>query len=298
MQFVTEQAPGKLNLALDVLSKRPDGYHEMRMLMQTVRLCDTVSLRLVPTGPWQLTCCDEAGRPGRLPQGPENLAYRAAELFCRAIGHFPEGLSIEITKRIPMQAGMAGGSADAAAVLRGLNRLYDGKLSQDKLLDLAAQLGSDVPYCVLGGTMLAEGRGEILTPWPRLPSCGFVLCKPAFSCPTGALFAALDETQRAAATCADAVRRPDFAALRGALERGDLAALGRGLCNVFGPVLAQRHPEVLALQEALLETGALGAQLTGTGSVVFGLYPTFDAARAAAAQLRGNGANIFVAAPV
>lgn len=308
MQFVTEQAPGKLNLALDVLSKRPDGYHEMRMLMQTVSLCDTVSLRLVPTGPWQLTCCDEAGRPGRLPQGPENLAYRAAELFCRAIGHFPEGLSIEITKRIPMQAGMAGGSADAAAVLRGLNRLYDGKLSQDKLLDLAAQLGSDVPYCVLGGTMLAEGRGEILTPWPRLPSCGFVLCKPAFSCPTGALFAALDEAARGAAArsglaaadgaAAPGVRRPDFAALRGALDGGDLAALGRGLCNVFGPVLAQRHPEVLALQEALLETGALGAQLTGTGSVVFGLYPTFDAARAAAAQLRGNGANIFVAAPV
>ena len=183
MQFVTEQAPGKLNLALDVLSKRPDGYHEMRMLMQTVSLCDTVTLRLTPSGPWQLTCCDEAGQPGRLPQGPENLAYRAAELFCRAIGHFPEGLSIEITKRIPMQAGMAGGSADAAAVLRGLNRLYGGALSQAQLLDLAAQLGSDVPYCVLGGTMLAEGRGEILTPWPRLPSCGFVLCKPAFSCP-------------------------------------------------------------------------------------------------------------------
>lgn len=326
MQFVTEQAPGKLNLALDVLSKRPDGYHEMRMLMQTVRLCDTVTLRLTPSGPWQLTCCDEAGQPGRLPQGPENLAYRAAELFCRAIGHFPEGLSIEITKRIPMQAGMAGGSADAAAVLRGLNRLYDSRLSQDKLLDLAAQLGSDVPYCVLGGTMLAEGRGEILTPWPQLPSCGFVLCKPALSCPTGALFAALDEMQRAAATRADAaaadetaarsaaaaaqaglaapagaaqaVRRPDFAALRGALERGDLAALGRGLCNVFGPVLAQRHPEVLALQKALLATGALGAQLTGTGSVVFGLYPTFDAARAAADSLRGNDASIFVAGPV
>ena len=130
--------------------------------MQTVSLCDTVTLRLTPSGPWQLTCCDEAGQPGRLPQGPENLAYRAAELFCRAIGHFPEGLSIEITKRIPMQAGMAGGSADAAAVLRGLNRLYDGALSQARLLDLAAQLGSDVPYCVLGGTMLAEGRGEIL----------------------------------------------------------------------------------------------------------------------------------------
>ena len=317
MQFVTEQAPGKLNLALDVLSKRPDGYHEMRMLMQTVRLCDTVTLRLTPSGPWQLTCCDEAGQPGRLPQGPENLAYRAAELFCRAIGHFPEGLSIEITKRIPMQAGMAGGSADAAAVLRGLNRLYDGRLSQDKLLDLAAQLGSDVPYCVLGGTMLAEGRGEILTPWPRLPSCGFVLCKPAFSCPTGALFAALDETQRAAAARAaaaaaaadetaarssavpagQAIRRPDFAALRGALDGGDLAALGRGLCNVFGPVLAQRHPEVLALQEALLETCALGAQLTGTGSVVFGLYPTVDAAQAAADRLRGNDASIFVAGP-
>lgn len=123
--------------------------------------------------------------------------------------------------------------------------------------DLAAQLGSDVPYCVLGGTMLAEGRGEILTPWPQLSSCGFVLCKPAFSCPTGALFAALDAAQRTAAARADAVRRPDFAALRGALERGDLTALGQGLCNVFGPVLAQRHPEVLALQDALLASGAL-----------------------------------------
>ena len=193
---------------------------------------------------------------------------------------------------------MAGGSADAAAVLRGLNRLYGGALSQAQLLDLAAQLGSDVPYCVLGGTMLAEGRGEILTPWPRLPSCGFVLCKPAFSCPTVALFAALDAAQRAAAARADAVRRPDFAALRGALERGDLTALGRGLCNVFGPVLAQRHPEVLALQDALLASGALGAQLTGTGSVVFGLYPTVDAARDAADRLRVDDARIFVVGPV
>ena len=146
--------------------------------------------------------------------------------------------------------------------------------------------------------MLAEGRGEILTPWPRLSSCGFVLCKPAFSCPTGALFAALDAAQRAAAARADAVRRPDFAALRGALERGDLTALGRGLCNVFGPVLAQRHPEVLALQDALLASGALGAQLTGTGSVVFGLYPTVDAARDAADRLHVDDARIFVVGPV
>ena len=182
--------------------------------------------------------------------------------------------------------------------MRGLNRLYDGALSQARLLDLAAQLGSDVPYCVLGGTMLAEGRGEILTPWPRLSSCGFVLCKPAFSCPTGALFAALDAVQRAAAARTDAVRRPDFAALRGALERGDLTALGQGLCNVFGPVLEQRHPEVLALQDALLASGALGAQLTGTGSVVFGLYPTVDAARDAADRLHVDDARIFVVGPV
>lgn len=288
---ITEQAPGKLNLALDVLAKRDDGYHEMRMLMQTVSLCDTVTIAPSAVGVWQLCCCDEAGHLQQFPQGPDNLAWRAAELFCRATGERPQGLSIVIRKRIPMQAGMAGGSADAAAMLRAMNRLYGMPLNTASLCRLALELGSDVPYCVGGGTVLAEGRGEQLTVWPTIPQAGFLLCKPSFRVPTASLFAALDKAP-------PPQQRPDFDALHQALESGDLMALGTHLCNVFHPLLQATHPEIAQLTRLLQRSGALGAQLTGTGSVVFGIYPNLAAAQRAAAQLHGYVPELYVAQPV
>lgn len=264
MTVLREPAWGKLNLALDVGALRPDGYHEMRMIMQTVTLCDQLTIQL-DTGRWWVN------GPDSLPHDERNLALRAARAFCEATQHTPDGVEITLDKQIPTCAGMGGGSADAAAVLRALQRHYGAPLSQSALLDVAAQVGSDVPFCLRGGTMLAEGRGEVLTPLPALPQCSIVLCKPEFSVSTPALFRALDAQPP--------VRRPDFDRLIGSL--GDLPVFAAAMENVFEPLLAQQYPELYQIRDTLLENGALGAMLTGTGSVVFGIFDAPDAAEKA-----------------
>ena len=193
-------AYAKLNLSLDVLDKRPDGYHEMKMVMQTVTLRDHISLETGTGRPLEMR-----SNLGFLPADEHNLAAAAALALCRETGTDPGGLSIKLDKTIPVCAGMAGGSADAAAVLRGLNQVLGLDLSQARLEEIGALVGSDVPYCVGGGTALAEGRGEILTPLPSLPHCHVVLCKPAFSVSTPELFRALDGCRIR--------RRPDTAGL-------------------------------------------------------------------------------------
>ena len=180
-------AYAKLNLSLDVLGKRPDGYHDMRMVMQTVGLTDTLRLETGTGQPLRME-----SNLGFLPADEGNLAAAAALRLCEAAGVDHGGLSIKLDKTIPVCAGMAGGSADAAAVLRGLNKLLGLGLSWERLEEIGALVGSDVPYCVGGGTALAEGRGEILTPLPPLPHCQVVLCKPAFSVSTPELFKTLD----------------------------------------------------------------------------------------------------------
>ncbi len=268
MKTATERAPGKLNLTLDVCGRRPDGYHEMQMVMQSVALCDLVTVRLGTGKPWSVRTDAPA-----LPDGPENLAWKAAAAFERAFGSLG-GVQILIEKHLPAQAGMAGGSSDAAAVLRALNRLCGFPFSQRALAKLGEQVGSDVPYCVHGGTMLAEGRGEVLTALPQIPDCWALLCKPAFSISTPELFRELDG-------CA-VRRRPDNAAMRQALQDGDLERIGRLLYNVFEPVVRAQYPVVGQITGAMRELGALGTALTGTGSVVYGIFST--QAHAAAAQ--------------
>lgn len=263
-----EPAYAKLNLALDVGALRPDGYHEMRMLMQTITLCDRVTIRL-DAGRWW------ADGPDALPHDERNLALRAARVFCQAADIPSGGMEITLEKQIPTCAGLGGGSADAAAVLRALQRYYGSPLSRRALLDAAAQVGSDVPFCLVGGTMLAEGRGERLTAVPALPPCEIVLCQPDFASPTPALFRALD--------AAPPTTRPDFPRLLDAL--GDLPAFAAAMENVFEPVLAAQHPQLGQIRRTLLEHGALGAMLTGTGSVMFGLFADRAAAERARAAL-------------
>lgn len=266
-------ACAKLNLSLDVLNKRPDGYHEMKMVMQTVSLRDRLT---VETG---------TGRPlemrsnlGFLPADEHNLAAAAALALCRETGTDPGGLSIKLDKSIPVCAGMAGGSADAAAVLRGLNELLGLGLSQSRLEEIGALVGSDVPYCVGGGTALAEGRGEVLTSLPSLPHCHVVLCKPAFSVSTPELFRALDGCRIR--------RRPDTAGLIDALTAGDLPGVARRMYNVFEDVLPQRrYQEVCTIKNSLIQHGALGASMSGTGPTVFGLFDRQQAAEDARAAL-------------
>ena len=270
MRSVSRKAFGKLNLTLDVLGRRSDGYHELRMLMQTVSLADDVTVAVETGGGW---ICDCAVSP------EDNLAIKAARAFFARTGHDPHGLTVVIEKRIPVGGGMAGGSADAAATLHALNALYGDPFSVAELCALGAQVGSDVPYCVLGGTAKAEGRGEKLTRLAPMPDCFFVTVKPDFSVSTPALFRALDAQT---ITC-----RPHTDAAIAALQKGDLPALCGCMANVFEPVLEREHPVIRDLREALMAHGALTACLTGTGSVVYGVFADKAAADAAASALHG-----------
>ena len=179
MTTLYEGAFAKVNLTLDVLGKRPDGYHDLQSVMQTISIRDDVELDIDTGKPWTLSCSAEG-----IPEDDRNLAWKAAKVFCDKLGKDPNGLSIRITKRIPSGAGLGGGSADAAAVLRALNRFYDSPLSVFALAELGAQVGSDVPFCTLTGTAMVEGRGERLRPLPPMPDCTFVVCKPVFSVST------------------------------------------------------------------------------------------------------------------
>lgn len=272
MISVTEKAYGKLNLLLDVHGLRDDGYHEMSMIMQSVDLCDDVTVTVSHEGNWICRC-----NLPNVPSGMENLALRAADVFFQAYGNRPAGVEVVIHKRIPMQGGMAGGSADAAAVLRGLNRIYDEPFSMEELAELGAAVGSDVPYCVINGTVLARGRGEILKPLPKLPDAVFVLVRPDFSVSTPELFRRLDS--------APIEKHPDVESAVASLKQGDLTGLCNCIGNVFQPVLSAQYPVIDEICARLDFLGAKASALTGTGSVVFGVFDDAEIARKACAEL-------------
>lgn len=275
-----ERAWAKINLTLDVTGKRADGYHDMAMVMETVELCDILRFSHEGQG------LQVRSNLNFLPEDAGNLAAIAARQFEKATGRSVEPLTIEIEKHIPVCAGTAGGSSDAAAVLRYLNRAMETHLSREELEEMGASIGSDVPYCVAGGTALAQGRGERLTNLPRLPRCGFVLCKPAFSISTPALFAQLDRCKLS--------RHPDTQGVRQALAVGDLAGVARRLYNVFEDVLLPRQRRAVEeIKHALIDGGALGAAMTGTGPTVFGLFADDDRASATAERLRESYPDTF-----
>ena len=283
MAVLEVRAYAKLNLALDVLGRRADGYHEMRMVMQSVTLSDRIRLETGTGRPLRMTT-----DLGFLPSNEKNLAAVAALRLCEAAGVSSEGLAFDLSKTIPVCAGLAGGSADAAAVLRGLNRLMRLGLSSAELAEIGARVGSDVPYCVRGGTALAEGRGERLTPLPPLPRCHVVLCKPAFSVSTPDLFERIDGVRLR--------RRPDTLGLLGALEAGDLAGVARRMYNVFEDALPPRRAgEIGEIRNSLIQYGALGASMSGTGPTVFGLFRDASAARHACSALRETYRETFLA---
>ena len=275
-----EHASAKLNLSLDVLGRAEGGYHPMRMVMQSVDFGDDVEIELTD-GPFTLD-------PGAvyLPRDERNLAMKAAMLFLEGSGH---GASIRITKRSPVCAGMGGGSSDAAAVLRGLNRLTGNARSEAELCALAEKIGSDVAFCVAGGTQLAEGRGEKLTPLPALPDCAIVIAKPAFAISTPELFSKIDARKSR--------MHPDTAGMIAALETADLGGICRRMYNVFEDVLPRNCGEIASIKSALLSAGALGAAMTGTGSAVFGLLDRSEAARTAYEELHEHYAECWLTRP-
>ncbi len=268
----TEPACAKLNLALDILGKRPDGYHEMRMVMQSIDLADHVTVSTCPGKEIVVT----TDLP-YLPKGDGNIAAKAALWFFSSVGMEPEGLAIDIQKNVPVCAGMAGGSSDGAAVLRVLRRLYMPDMTEEQLEEIGALVGSDVPYCVRGGTVLAEGRGERLTDLPPLPPCWLVVCKPSCSVSTPELFA---QVRLKKLRC-----HPDTAGMLNALERQDLEGIARRLYNVFEDVLPRRYAEVFVIKNELLELGAMAASMTGSGPTVFGIFQDQETAAQAAGAL-------------
>lgn len=280
-----EGAFAKINLTLDVLGKRPDGYHDIQSVMQTISIRDDVEVEVGTAKPWTLSCDKED-----VPQDSSNLAWKAAEMFCRAAKRDPEGVAIRITKRIPTQAGLGGGSADAAAVLRALNRHYDYPFSVYALAELGAEVGSDVPFCTLGGTVLCQGRGERLRKLPDLPETLFVVCKPDFPVSTPELYRRLDETAIA--------RRPDHTAMEAAIVQGDVGAIAGQLCNVFEPVVTEKHLELNYFKSLMNSYGALGFAMSGSGPSVYAIAPSFEYAAVICTMLKDNYPQVFIAKTV
>jgi len=285
MENCTREAPAKVNLALDVLGRRPDGYHEMRMVMQTVSLADTVTLREAVGG---FTLFAQGLE---LPAGKKTMEETAAEAFFQAAGLPMPGLAAALEKRTPAYAGLGGGSADAAALLRLLRERYAPDMPPEALEAVGLTVGSDVPFCVRGGTVLAEGRGEVLTDLPPLPDCRFVICKPDFGLPTPRMFARL----RLDGACP----RPDVDGMLAALERGDLKGAADRVGNVFERALErEERREIDGIKETLLRRGALAAAMSGSGPAVFGLFPPEAETAGAVEELRSRYAQVFPAEPV
>ena len=285
MKTLIEPACAKLNLTLDVLGKREDGYHDLKSIMQTVEYCDDIRMEIGTGAPWRLTCTDPD-----IPADSRNLAWKAARAFYDATGIADEGLTIHITKRIPSQAGMGGGSSDAAAVLRALNRNYGNPLTPTALADVGAKVGSDVPFCVIGGTVMCEGRGERLRPITPLPDCVILVCKPEFSMSTPALYRELDE--------AGIETHPDNDAMELALRIGDLTVIGSLLSNVFDPVVSASYPLMDQLRQMYMDAGAYGCQMSGSGSAFFGMMPDLDTADTLALTLKTLCREVFITRPV
>lgn len=284
MNNSTRPAPAKVNLALDILGRRPDGYHDMRMVMQTISLCDTVTVRETGEGFTLHTGGDF------IPAGKKTLEQRAAEAFFEAAGLPMPGLRVTLEKVTPAYAGLGGGSADVAALLRILRTAYAPEMSTGELERIGFAVGSDMPFCIHGGTCLAEGRGEVLTDLPPLPDCWFVLCKPDFGIPTPSLFARVDG--------GELTRRPDIDGMRLALEAGDLAGVAARLGNVFEEVLPEEYREVFTIKDWLMDLGALNAAMSGSGPTVFGIFAEQETARSAAAVLKETYQQTYLAVPV
>ncbi len=269
------QALAKINLGLDILGKRPDGYHEVRMIMQTISMYDVLEIHPRREPGIQLT----TNLP-YIPTDERNLVYKAANLLMEEF-HIQEGLRIHLRKFIPVAAGMAGGSSDAAAAFVGLNRLFHLGLSEEALMERSVKIGADVPYCIMRGTALAEGIGEKLTRLDPVPDCFILIGKPGISVSTKAAYESLDLSHL--------TNRPDIESLMKAIRENDLLGMAASMGNVFEPGIAARHPVIYQIKEQMMETGALASMMSGSGPTVFGIYDSQSKVKNAAFALKKTG---------
>ena len=272
MDKIKLKALGKINLGLDVLGRRPNGYHDVRMVMQTVYLYDQILLEKT----------DKEGISLKtnlfyLPVNENNLAYRAAKMLIDEFA-IKEGVHISLEKHIPVAAGMAGGSSNAAAVLYGMNRLFQLGLTDQELMERGVKIGADVPYCIMRGTVLAEGIGEELTPLPAMPKCHVLLAKPPISVSTQKVYEKLDAQE--------VTKHPDIDGILLGLQTGDLKKITSSMGNVLENVTITEYPQIERIKDVMKEEGALNAMMSGSGPTVFGIYDDKILARRAAARIR------------
>ena len=275
MEQLYLKAMGKINLGLDVVRKREDGYHEVRMIMQTVGVYDRISLKRGHTPGIHVTT-----NLYFLPVNENNLVYKAAQMLMEEF-QVKEGLDIHLQKFIPVAAGMAGGSADAATVLYGVNRMFRLGLSQKELMERGVRIGADVPYCLMRGTALSEGIGEVLTRLPAAPACKVIIAKPGISVSTKYVYGHLD--------AAGIKEHPDIDGMIEAIQEGSYEGVVRRLGNVLETVTQERHPVIGEIKELLTAHGADGALMSGSGPTVFGLFREEKKAREALRALEKSG---------
>lgn len=269
--MIKVEGNAKINLTLDILGKRPDGYHEVAMVMQSIGLSDTVEMEKTD-GPIELTI-----NVPWLKADEKNLAWRAAALIKEEY-KLAGGVRMKLTKRIPVAAGLAGGSTDAAAVLRGMNELYALDLSEERLCELGARLGSDIPFCLLGGTMLSTGRGEVLKRLPDLPATWVVLAKPRISVSTAWAYQNYDAQ--------GAKEHPDNERIQQEIARGDRKAVAGLLCNVLESVTIKKYDVISQYKQMMMQQGAMASMMSGSGPTVFGLAERKETADRIAAYMR------------
>ena len=268
------RAMAKINLGLDILGKREDGYHEVRMLMQTIQMYDLLDIRRKSSPGITLTT-----NLLYVPSDERNLVYKAAKLLMDEFA-IQEGISMKLTKSIPVAAGMAGGSSDAAAAFVGVNKMFHLGLSEQELMERAVQIGADVPYCIMRGTALAEGIGEKLTRLPQLPKCYILVGKPAVNVSTKLAYENLDLQNMGA--------HPDIDGMISDIENGDLYTMVSRMGNVFEPGIIGKYPVIQEIKDLMEAHGALKAMMSGSGPTVFGIFDDKNKMKAAARVLRSS----------
>ncbi|MBE7026348.1 MAG: 4-(cytidine 5'-diphospho)-2-C-methyl-D-erythritol kinase [Ruminococcaceae bacterium] len=273
MDKILLNSHAKINLSLDVIGKRDDGYHEVLMIMLSCGLCDSITLTRIDSG------IELSSNLSFLPCNEKNLAYKAAQSFFEYTG-INGGVKIELSKRIPVGAGLAGGSGNGAAVLCGLNMLYETKLTEDELCSIGSTLGADVPYCIHAKTMLASGIGEKLTLLDDFPKTPIVIIKPPFGVSTPTVYKQIDE--------APIQTHPDTQLLIDAIKKGDVKTVAQNMVNVMEEVTVKMHPIIGDIKTELLKSGALGVLMSGSGPSVFAFFDSYDAAKKAAQPFKNK----------
>ncbi len=286
MNSITIEAYAKINLGLDVIRKREDGYHDVCMIMQSLELHDTITISKASSAEISIQT-----NLRYLPRDKGNLVYKATDLFLKTIS-VKEGLSIRLNKKIPVAAGLAGGSSDAAATLMGLNELYGAGLTKEELMKLGVKLGADVPYCIMLGTALSEGIGEVLTPLTAMPECSILLVKPDISVSTKYVYENLHLTPL--------TLHPDINKMKEALSTGDLQSLADNMDNILQSVTIHDYPIITDIKNKMKELGALVSLMSGSGPTVFGIFKSPELARKACRYFETNryyGKKVFLTNP-